>query len=99
MLKGLVQTIILYACGPARTRQGFAGTAADGRRFCSELAAYADAELFAPSDTQYYSMNPPNDLLRRIFRIGPQDIIDFGPWEGRLSRFSPDGTITEVSNL
>ena len=99
VLKGLVQTIVVYACGPARTRRGFAGTQADGRRFCSEFAAYADAELFAPSDTQYYSMGPPNDFLRRIFGIGPQDIIDFGPWEGRLSRFSPDGTITEVSSL
>jgi hypothetical protein len=37
-LDGLVELIVLYACGPARTRPGFAGTSADGREFCRELA-------------------------------------------------------------
>jgi hypothetical protein len=46
-LKGLVELIILYACGPARTRPGFEGTSADGRAFCRELAAWTGAEVLA----------------------------------------------------
>lgn len=92
-LDGLVELIVLYACGPARTRPGFKGTVADGSELCSELAAWSGAEVVAAVQTQYYVMEPPAGFLRRFFRIGAQDTINFGPWEGELYRFSPDGTV------
>jgi hypothetical protein len=92
-LKGLVKLIILYACGPARTRAGFEGTAADGRAFCRELAAWTGAEVLAAVETQYYLNEPRAGLIKRLFRIGADDTINFGGWEGQLYRFSPDGTV------
>jgi hypothetical protein len=87
VLNGLVDVITLYACGPANTRRGFANTRADGQRFCSELAAYANAEVVAPSETQWYSRvgGTPN---------ASDGTIDFGAWEGSVYRFYPDGTIS-----
>lgn len=81
VLDGLFPVIILYACGPANTRQGFAGTRADGNRFCREIAAYTNAEVIAGAHTQWYH------------RRGSSEIIDFGRWEGPVYRFLPDGTV------
>jgi hypothetical protein len=92
-LDGLVGIIILYACGPARTRPGFDGTSADGRAFCRELACCSGAEVLAAVETQYYLKEPRAGLLKRLFRIGADDTINFGNWEGQLYRFSPDGTV------
>ena len=92
-LDGLVELVVLYACGPARTRPGFAGTAADGSELCRELAGWTGAEVIAAVETQYYVKQPPAGFLRRLFGIGAQDTINFGPWEGQVYRFSPDGTV------
>jgi hypothetical protein len=92
-LEGLVEIIILYACGPARTRPGFEGTSADGREFCRELASWTGAEVLAAIETQYYLKEPRAGLIKRLFRIGADDTINFGNWEGQLYRFSPDGTV------
>jgi hypothetical protein len=92
-LKGLVELIILYACGPARTRPGFEGTSADGRAFCRELAAWTGAEVLAAVETQYYMKEPRSGFIKRLFRLGANDTINFGDWEGQLYRFSPDGTV------
>ncbi|HEY0715123.1 MAG TPA: hypothetical protein VGF45_20755 [Polyangia bacterium] len=94
VLEGLVDVIILYACGPAHTRPGFRNTAADGQRLCAEIAGWTNAEVIAAVETQYYNMEAPTGFLRRLFRIGPQDIINFGEWEGTVYRFSPDGSIS-----
>jgi hypothetical protein len=69
---------------PANTRPGFSNTAADGFRFCSELAAIVQAEVIAAVETQYYQMTGPSNLLRRILNLGPQDTISFGDWEGTV---------------
>jgi hypothetical protein len=92
-LDGLVEIIILYACGPANTRAGFEGTSADGREFCRELAGWTGAEVLAAIETQYYLKEPRSGLIKRLFRIGADDTINFGNWEGQLYRFSPDGTV------
>jgi hypothetical protein len=92
-LKGLVDTITLFACGPANTRTGYMNTSGDGMRFCGELALFSGAEVIAAIETQYY-YNTPNwwDVICR--RAGE---IDFGPWEGPVFRFSPvDGTASRV---
>jgi hypothetical protein len=39
VLESLVELIVLYACGPAKTRSGFEGTAADGRSFAASWLA------------------------------------------------------------
>lgn len=95
VLAGLIQEIVLFACGPARTRTGFQNTLIDGSRFCSELSGYTNATVIAPTDTQFYTMSPPSNILHRMFGIGPQDEIDFGAWEGKVMRFSPDGSISQ----
>lgn len=64
----------------------------DGSRFCSELAGYTNATVIAATDTQFYTMAPAPGVLSRLFGIGPQDEIDFGEWEGKVMRFSPDGS-------
>lgn len=92
-LDGLVDLIILYSCGPARTRPGCEGTAGDGRAFCRELAAWTGAEVLAAVETQYYLEEPRSGIIKRLFRIGANDTINFGGWEGQLHRFSPDGTV------
>jgi hypothetical protein len=97
-ISGLVDTITIYACGLANTRPGFSNTAADGFRFCSELAAIAQAEVIAAVDTQYYQQVPSSNLLRRLLNLGPQDTIDFGDWEGTVYRFGPDGTSSIGAN-
>lgn len=96
VLQGLVAEIVLLACGPGKTRRGAEFTLADGSRFCSELAAYTNAEVVASSETQWYYQLPPSNLLRRLFNIGPQDTIDFGEWEGNVSRYSPTGSVKAI---
>jgi hypothetical protein len=92
-LDGLVATIILYACGPARTRPGWEGTSGDGRQLCRELACATGAEVLAAVETQYYLQEPRAGLIKRLFRVGADDTINFGGWEGELYRFSPDGAV------
>jgi hypothetical protein len=96
-LKDRVEELFLYACGPARTRPGFKNTVADGQRFCSELAAFSGAVVYASDETQWYQMRRSSSAIRSILGIGPQDYIDFGAWEGTVYRFSPDGDITVAS--
>lgn len=92
-LNGLVATIILYACGPANTRPGLEGGRGDGRAFCRELACYTGAEVLAAVENQYYLKEPRSGIIKRLFRIGANDTISFGDWEGQLYRFSPDGRV------
>ena len=79
ILCGLVKEIELLACGPARTRPGAENTAADGWRFCRELAAHTNATVIAATQTQYYQM---------AWRTHQ---IDFGAWEGPVMKFTPSG--------
>ena len=75
----LINRITVYACAPAATGPGNAGTMGDGRRLMGELAMWSGAEVIAARDTQIYtfggSANAP---------------IDFGQWEGPVYRFDPD---------
>ncbi len=96
VLDGLVQVITLYACGPANTRRGLQNSSGDGFRFCSELSAITGAEVIASAHIQYYHQRPSANFFRRVFRIGPQDHIDFGVWEGSVYRFYPDGTASRI---
>ena len=98
VLRGRVQDMIIYACGPARTRSGFQNTAADGQRFCSELAGHSGAVVYAATDTQWYHQVPSPSLVRRMLHIGPQNFIEFGAWEGRVLRFTPDGLISMAAS-
>ena len=49
--------------------------------------------MLAAVETQYYLMEPRSGIIKRLFRIGANDTINFGAWEGQLYRFSPDGTV------
>ncbi len=93
-LRDCVQNIILYACGPANTAPFAVGTHGDGRQFCSELAAYTNANVYASDATQYYN-NVRYDPKRLVCESIP---IDFGRWEGNVYRFSPDGRVTLVES-
>jgi hypothetical protein len=76
--KGLVETIVLFACAPADTGPGNAGTYGDGRRFVGELSLWSGARVVGARDTQYY-----NDASGKT-------TIDFGAWEGPVYQFTPD---------
>lgn len=78
-LFGLVDWIVLYACGPANTASGNAGTLGDGNRFCTEMACNTGANVIASSSVQYYQTNGP---------------IHFTHWRPPLFQFHPDGTRT-----
>ncbi|WP_137125680.1 hypothetical protein [Roseomonas sp. HF4] len=87
--KGLVDLIVLFACAPADTASGNAGTWGDGKRFCGYLALTTGARVIAARDTQYYnaSTNAP---------------LNFGNWEGPVYEFTdanPDGTTILNPNI
>ena len=88
--KGLVDFIVVFACAPADTGPGNAGTYADGKRFMGEFALWTESHVIAARDTQTY-----NDASGRT-------TIDFGAWEGPVYDFStasPDGqTIVDPSS-
>src|SRR5690606_25411450 len=98
VLRGRVQQMIIYACGPARTRSGFQNTAADGQRFCRELAAHSGAVVYAATDTQWYHRVPSPSLMRRMLSIGLQYYLGLAAWEGRVLRFTPDGRISTAAS-
>jgi hypothetical protein len=75
--KKLVDLIVIFACAPADTGPNNAGTWGDGRRFMGELALWSGARVIAAKETQYY-----NDS-------SGAKTIDFDPWEGPVSEFSP----------
>jgi hypothetical protein len=91
-LFNLVSTITLYSCGPGNTREGFEGTQADGRRFCSEMAAWTGGEVIAAVETQIYHVRQSVwDAL-----LGREGVMDFGAWEGPVYRFGPDGSMRRM---
>jgi hypothetical protein len=75
--KGLVDTIVVFACAVADTPSYNRGTWGDGRRFVGELALNSGARVIAGRDTQYYTASGGGT-------------IDFGAWEGPVYEFSPD---------
>ena len=90
-IKGDVKTITLFACATADTGSGNEGTAADGMRFCGELAMYTGATVIAATQTQFYMV----DRTFWQWIAGKQGQIEFGDWEGPVYSFSPvDGTAT-----
>lgn len=84
--RGLVRQIVLFACVAAETSGHNAGTRADGRRFCGELALWTGAEVIASSVRQQYTYIKEN-WWTRLFGADP---LDFGEWEGPVFRFTPD---------
>lgn len=79
---GLVDLIVVFACAPADTGAGNAGTWGDGKRFCGYLALTSGARVIAARDTQYYH------------HASDGKVIDFGDWEGPVYEFSnanPEG--------
>lgn len=88
VLKGRINTIVLYACGPARTRPGYENSQADGWRFCRELAAFTNARVIASAHTQYYHA-APKSFFHQMLSLGPQDEMDFGAWERSVMKIDP----------
>lgn len=92
-LKDDVKTITIFACATAETGEGNEGTAADGMRFCGEMAMYTGATVIAATQTQFYT-DPQTFWDYLCNRPGP---IDFGEWEGPVYSFSPsDGSATRI---
>jgi hypothetical protein len=93
-LKGDVQTITIFACATADTGAGNAGTAADGIRFCGEIALWTGATVIAATQTQFYSI----DRSFWDWLAGNPGKINFGNWEGPVYSFSPnDGSATQIN--
>jgi hypothetical protein len=83
-----VRRIVVFACAAADTAPGNAGTEADGRRFCGELAIWSGAEVIAPLRPQTF-----HGFLDNRWSSHPgytQALaIRFGAWEGPVLRFTP----------
>ena len=93
ILDGVVRRIILYACAPAHTATGNAGTRGDGWRFCQELATYTNANVVASTVIQEsIDFRGTFDYLSTL----GEGIINFGHWEGPLFEFSPGGGVTQL---
>ena len=91
-LKDYIRDIILYACGPANTAPFARGTYGDGRRFCSEMAAFTNANVYASDTSQVYNYGTTYDPGKLVCETMP---INFGDWEGNVFRFSPDGRVVQ----
>lgn len=76
--KGLFVRITIYSCGGAATAKINENTAADGRRFCGEIAVWTGAEVIASMDIQKYRIG-------NLLTGG----IELGKWEGQVYRFDP----------
>jgi hypothetical protein len=85
--RGLVGQIVLFACHPAETSGGNAGTRGDGRRFCGELCLWTGAEVIGARDEQRYAHIEQDFWSTYVFDSTP---LDFGAWEGPVYRFTPD---------
>ncbi len=93
-LKGDIRTITIFACATADTGPGNAGTAADGMRFCGEIALWTGATVIAATQTQFYSL----DRTFWQWITGKTGTINFGTWEGPVYSFSPnDGSATRIN--
>jgi hypothetical protein len=79
-IRGIVRNIVIYACAAANTEPDNVGTDADGRYLMGSLALHTGADVYAADSIQWYDP-----------RGGRTGLIDFGGWEGRLLRFTPDG--------
>ncbi len=77
-LKGLVKSIIIYACAAADTAPGRRMTTGDGGLLMSRLAVRASCYVVASSTAQIYT-------------YGSKSPIDFGSWEGDVYLFGPNG--------
>ena len=92
-INGDVKTITIFACATSDTGTGNEGTAADGMRFCGELAMYTGATVIAATATQFYSI----DQTFWQWITSQQGKINFGDWEGPVYSFSPvDGTANQI---
>jgi len=88
-----IRKIYLYSCGAGD--EGFMGPAESGRRFCSDLAGWTGANVYAADALQWYRLE--RSLMQRIFGTNQAGTINFRSWEGQVYRFSPEGTITAVT--
>ncbi len=78
-----IRKVYLYACGVSAPSM-YNDPFYDGRRFCGEMALHSGAEVYAADVLQWY--------------VGGPSGIDFGNWEGRVYRYSPDdGQPTRVT--
>jgi hypothetical protein len=77
VLAGFVKTIVIHSCSAADTAPGVAGS--NGQQMCRLIAKFANAEVIAASQTQWYTKSG----------------MDFGAWEGPVFRFKPDGSISD----
>lgn len=93
-ISGDAKTITIFACATGDTGSGNAGTAADGMRFCGEIAMYTGATVIAATQTQFYAV----DQTFWQWITGQQGQINFGNWEGPVYSFSPtDGSSTQIN--
>jgi hypothetical protein len=79
-LRGLVKSVILYACSAAKTMPNKRMTSGDGALLMARLAVRMNAYVVASSDTQWYT---PGTSYKQP--------IKFGAWEGDVYLFYPNG--------
>ena len=95
VLSGRVQQMIVYACGPARTRSGFRSTLADGGSFLQRARWPQRRSRVRRDGHAVLHDEPLSQLLPQPVWDRTPDYIDFGDWEGRVLRFTPDGHVLD----
>lgn len=85
LVRGKFTNVIIYACGAASAQSN---SPVNGRTFCRELAGQLDCVVYAADRMQVYSFNP-----------GTTNPLDFGDWEGNITRFTPDGNSAPVGRF
>jgi len=86
--KDRIRKVTIFSCAAADTASYNVGTAADGMRFCGEIALWSNAEVVAAVETQYY--NPSQrSFWQWLTRSNRGGSIDFGDWEGPVYSFTP----------
>jgi hypothetical protein len=78
-IRNLVGEIVIYACGTGSSQSNNKGKAGDGDLLCKTLAKQTKAAVVASDRIQWYQMK------------GANNEIDFGDWEGTVSRYNPEG--------
>lgn len=82
-IKGLVDNIVLFACGSASTQSN--NPAQRDQTFCKKLAEKTKAVVYGADRMQVY-----------FPMLGTKSAMNFAEWEGTVYRFDPDGKTVDV---
>lgn len=85
LVRGKLGDVVIYACGAG---SGQASGPQNGRTFCRMLADQLQCVVYASDRKQVFT------YYTTVARA-----LDFGEWEGNITRFTPDGQMVPVGRF